>query len=369
MRILWIPHYPWRNPQRAKLFCEKLSERHEVHVTDVYTDFKSLKEYASRRYLEGYFYGERRDGNVMVHRIPRISPALPLRILRSINSKIFSKYVSNIIKKDGIEAVVGTFVCRPPKAECLVFDLFDDNPAYWREYGRIKSYADEIEAVEREYVEKADKIVAASSVLAEKVKEKEVHLIPNGVDLVRFRRANGSKVRKKLGLEGTVVGFIGNQDKYKELYKVAKASEHLYDEDLTFLIVGKGSAISPIKKYLDRKKISNFRFTGFVNPSEIPEYCKAIDIGLCPYMKTKSDDARSPMKLLDYTAAGKPVVATELEEIRRMNFSNVILVKDDPASLAEGIRKAIGSDVRIPAEIEKYDIDKLAKKYERVIAG
>lgn len=368
MRILWIPHYAWRNPQRARLFCERLSEKHEVHVTDIYADIKSLKDYASRRYVEGYFYGERMDGKITVHRIPRISPALPSRILRSVNSKIFSKYVSDIINKNGIEAVVGTFVCRPPKAERLVFDLFDDNPAYWREYGRIKSYADEIEAVEREYIEKADKIVAASSVLAEKVKGKEVYLIPNGVDLERFRRADGSKVRKKLNLHGTVVGFIGNQDKYRELFKVIKASEHLGNEDLTFLVVGKGSAISPIKKYIDKKEISNFRFAGFVDPSEIPEYCKAIDIGLCPYMKTKSDDARSPMKLLDYTAAGKPVVATELEEIRRMNFSNVIIVRDDVASLAEGIRKALGAEVKISKDIEKYDINKLAKKYERVIA-
>jgi glycosyltransferase involved in cell wall biosynthesis len=369
MKLLWIPHDSWRNPQRAKLFCEKLSEKHEVHVTDVYTDFKSPRDYISKRYIKNFVYEKYIDNKITVHHIPRVSPALPFRSLRSLNSRIFSKYVANIIKNEGIEDVVGTFVCPPPRAERLIFDLFDDNPAYWREYGRIKSYADEIEAVEKEYLNMADEVVVASSVLAEKVGGRKVNLIPNGVDLEKYKRADGNKIREKLDLKGTVAGFIGNLDRYNELYKVVEASQHLRVEDLTFLVVGGGSAIPPIKKYIQKKNIRNFIFTGFVSPYDVPDYFKAINIGLCPYIKSKSDDARSPMKLLDYTAAGKPVVSTDLEEIKRMNFSNVILVKDNAVSLAEGIKRALKSKVRIPREIQKYDINRLVKKYEKVIQG
>lgn len=369
MKILWIPHASWKTPQRARLFCEKLSEKHDVHVTDICADFTSLKDYVSWRYITSYFYWKYMDGKITVHHIPRISPALPFRSLRRFNYRIFSKYVDKIIEKEGIEAVVGTFVCPPPVARRLVFDLFDDNPAYWREFGRFKSYADEIEAVESAYISTSNEVVAASSVLADKVKEREVHLIPNGVDLKKFSKADGSKIREKLGLKGIVVGFIGNQDKFDELYKVVKASELLKGRDLTFLVVGKGGAIAPIKKHINKKGVDNFIFTGFINPLEVADYYKAIDIGLCPYVKTKGRDAGCPIKLLEYTAAGKPVVATELEEVKRMNFSNVILVKDDAISLADGIKKAFESKVKIPKEIEKYDINKLAKKYEKVILG
>lgn len=368
MRILWIPHYAWRNPQRARLFCERLSERHEVHVTDVYTDIKTLRDYASWRYLEGYFYGERKDGRITVHRIPRVSPALPFRALRSLNSRVFSKYVDRIIKKEGIEAVVGTFLCRPPKVRRLIFDLFDDNPAYWREYGRFKEYADEIEAVEQEYIDKADEVVVVSSVLGEKVRGRKVHLIPNGVDLEKFGGADGDKVRKELNLKGVVAGFISVFSEFSGLLRLVKSSE-LISEDLTFLIVGDGPMVWDAKRYIEKKGIENFVFTGRVSFNEIHHYFKAIDIGLLPFDKKRFTDSACPIKLLEYTAAGKPVVATELEEIKRMNFSNVILVKDDPASLARGIREALDSEVEIPREIEEYDIDKLAGKYERVILG
>ena len=264
--------------------------------------------------------------------------------------------------------MVGTFVCPPPRAGRLIFDLFDDNSSYWLEYRKNKSYAEEIEAVEREYVDKADKIVAASSVLAEKMQRGRVHLIPNGVDLEKFKRADGKKVRDELDLEGVVAGFISAFSDFSGLLKLVKSSE-LLNEDVTFLIVGEGPLVSGAKKYVLRKNIRNFIFTGSVNFNEIHNYFKAIDIGLIPFDKKRFTDSACPIKLLEYTAAGKPVVATELEEIKRMNFSNVILVKDSVVSLADGIRRALESRIKIPRGIAKYDIDRLARKYERVILG
>ena len=367
MKVLWIPHTAWRTPQRAKMFCEKLSDRHEIHITDIDANFSTLRDFISLRYLKNYFYKKAQDGNITVHHIPRISPALFSKKLVEINYGIFSKHVQRIIEENEIDSVVGTFICKPPQARHLVFDLFDDNPTYWREFGRFKKYAEKIEAIENEYIEKADEIVAVSTLLADKVKKKKVHLIPNGVDLNEFQKADGKNIREGLNLDGVVAGFVGNQDKYEELYKVAKASKK--HRDLTFLIVGSGSAIPAIKKYIAKKGIKNFKFTGFIEPYEVPKYYKAIDIGLCPYLKTQGRDAGSPIKLLEYTAAGKPVVSTDLEEVKRMDFSNVVLVKDDSDSLAEGIRRALNSELEIPKKIENYDIDKLARDYEKVLKG
>ncbi|MDI6641733.1 MAG: glycosyltransferase, partial [Elusimicrobiota bacterium] len=104
-------------------------------------------------------------------------------------------------------------------------------------------------------------------------------------------------------------------------------------------------------------------------PSDVPDYFKAVDVGLLPFDKKGFTDSACPIKLLEYTAAGKPVVSTDLEEVKRMDFSNVILVKDNPESLAEGIKKALNSKVEIPKKIENYDINKLAKEYEKVLGS
>lgn len=367
MKILWIPHANWRTPQRAKIFCEKLSERHEVHIANHDATFGSLRDFMSLRYIKNYFYRKSKDGNIAIHHIPRISPALFSKKLREINYRIFSKYVQKIIEEHNIDSVVGTFVCKPPEAKHLVFDLFDDNPTYWREFVKVENYADEIEATEQEYLQKANEIVSISSVLAEKTGKENVHIIPNGVDLQKFRNADGEKVRNELDLKGTVVGYVALFAEFTGLDRLIKASE-LLDEDITYLIIGDGLMVPPAKKYIEKKNIKNFIFTGFVSPEEVASYYKAMDIGVLPFDKTGFTDAASPIKVLEYTAARKPVVCTDLEEIKRMDFSNVVLVKDNPESLAEGIKKALSSDLEIPTKIEEYDINRLAEKYEKILA-
>src|SRR5262245_60821522 len=115
MNILWIPHTAWHIPQRAHLFCRALAERHEVHVTDWVADFASPGDYLTRRYLRNFLYRCYQDGNVIVHGVPRISPAIFVPALRRVNTAIFSRLVAYIIKRYHIDVVVGTFLLPPPK--------------------------------------------------------------------------------------------------------------------------------------------------------------------------------------------------------------------------------------------------------------
>jgi hypothetical protein len=147
------------------LFCRALAERHDVHVTDWIADFTSLRDFVSVRYLRNFMYRKWRDGNITVHRIPRFSPALYVPALRRFNTAIFSQITRRIIEHNNIDVVVGTFLLPPPKAPRVIFDLFDDNVAYWHSFGRVPGYADEIARTESIYLQKADAVVAASSVL------------------------------------------------------------------------------------------------------------------------------------------------------------------------------------------------------------
>jgi hypothetical protein len=81
------------------------------------------------------------------------------------------------------------------------------------------------------------------------------------------------------------------------------------------------------------------------------------------------DEARSPMRLLAYAAAGIPTVCTDREEVRRMEFSNVVLVQDHSAAFAEGVRFALQLPRRRPSQIDAYDIKSLASQYENVLAA
>jgi glycosyltransferase involved in cell wall biosynthesis len=373
VKILWIPHAGWHIPQRAHIFCRALAERHELHVTDWIADFIRIPDFFSRRYLQNFTYREYMDGSIYVHGIPRIAPALFFTSLRKFNMLLFAHTVKKIISRYRIDVVVGTFVCPPPDAPRLVFDLFDDNTAYWRAYGRNRSYADEIEATEDAYLKNANVVVAASSVLADKAKQcgasGPVHFIPNGVELALFESADGTARRKRMGLEGLVVGVLGNHDKPAEMEKILATAQVMSNEDVSFVVAGRGRALPMAHKRAKELGLKHIHFTGPVSWEDVPEVLAAFDVGVCPYPKTPGADAGSPMRLLQYAAAGLPTVCTDLEEVHRMAFPNIVLVADNVPALVGGIHQAIKLPRRRPAEIAAYDLPILVQHYEKVLQG
>jgi glycosyltransferase involved in cell wall biosynthesis len=372
MRILWIPHVGWHVPQRAKIFCRALSERHEVHVTDYVADFYTWRDYLHLRYPRNFLYRRSREGNIIVHGIPRFSPALYVPFLRRMNAAVFAFIVRRIIQHYRVDVVVGTFVVPPPRAPRLVFDLFDDNVSYWLEYGPVKSYAREIADTERAYLQSADAVVAASSVLAEKaraVTDRPVHHIPNPVNLESFTHADSRTLREQWGVKGLVVGMLGNYDKTAELNRVLDAAHILSAEPLTFVIAGRGPAIPSAKKDVARRGLRRVRFLDSVRLPKSAEIISAFDIGLCPYPKNPGSEACTPMRMLLYAAAGIPAVCTDLKEVRRMAFPNVVLVEDNPESLARGILQARNLPRERPDQIARYDLAHLVEEYERVLSG
>ncbi len=374
MKILWIPHAGWHIPQRAHLFCRALAERHEVHVTDWATDFSTPGDYLSPRYLRNFTYRRYMDGKIAVHGIPRISPALYVPALRHLNTRIFSHYVQAIIDRQGIDAVVGTFVVPPPRARRLIFDLFDDNIAYWRDYRHNPTYAKEIELCENNYLKKADYVVSVSSVLADISAKKlngnyaKVRHIPNGVDLGGYQRANGEPLRSQLSIEGhKVIGFIASFGEFSGLLRLIEAFRKLDDPKTMLLIVGDGQQSIPARCLAEKYRLKNILFTGRIPNKDIPAYYKLLDIGIIPFDKNPFTDSACPIKLLEYLATGIPVVSTDLEEVRRMNFPNVILVEEDAAAMAEGIKAAFQLPRGRPPQIESYDIHRLVDQFECVL--
>lgn len=373
MRILWIPHASWQTPQRARVFCRALASRHEVHVTDWVADFRSPRDYVSRRYLRNFAYRRHDDAGITVHGIPRFSPALFSRALRRLNARLFSVYLRRIIRRASIDVVVGSFVVPPPDAPRLIFDVADDNPGYWRVYGRVPDYADEIAATEHAYLRKADAVVAVSTVLAERLRSDgyrgPLSLIPNGVDLSEYRPELGARTRQELGLSGPIVGLIGNHDKKTEMESVLAVADQLSGTTATLLVVGKGAALAWAQAAARSRNLLNIRFIGFVRPERVGAYFAAVDIGLCPYAKNPAADASSPMRLIAHSAAGSQVICTDLEEVRRMGFENVTIVDNTPTAIAAAVRNVLGCPRRVPSRIEDYDLSRLAAQYTSILTG
>jgi glycosyltransferase involved in cell wall biosynthesis len=79
-----------------------------------------------------------------------------------------------------------------------------------------------------------------------------------------------------------------------------------------FLIVGDGMSRKRYEREIDRLGVrAHFIFTGMVNYREIPLYINLSDICVLPKIRLKS--GYSPIKLYEYMACGKPVIATRVE--------------------------------------------------------
>ena len=77
--------------------------------------------------------------------------------------------------------------------------------------------------------------------------------------------------------------------------------------------------------------------------AHLPAYIKGFDVGLIPYRRSEYTAHVYPTKLNEYLAMGIPVVATDLEEIRRFTATHgaVVGMASAPDQFVDSVRKAL----------------------------
>jgi uncharacterized SAM-binding protein YcdF (DUF218 family) len=136
-----------------------------------------------------------------------------------------------------------------------------------------------------------------------------------------------------------IAGYIGGIHKWLDQQLVVEVAEGL--PHISFVFVG------PPQTDVSRlRRVPNVFLLGGKTHEEIPYYVRAFDVGLIPYVVSRYTDSVYPTKLNEYLAMGKPVVSTDLEEIRNFNRTNggLVRVGADSRQFASGIEEAIGKD-------------------------
>lgn len=169
----------------------------------------------------------------------------------------------------------------------------------------------------------ADRIFPVTRVLAryltaKGVEESRIEVIPNAVDPEVFHAdIDGGPVRKKYGLEDAIVlGFTGFIRDWHGLDQVIDALPDLAkDKNVHFLVVGDGPARAALEvQAAERGVAGRIHFTGIISREDIPSYIAAFDIALQPAVTPYA----SPLKLFEYLAMGKMVLAPDEENIREV---------------------------------------------------
>jgi len=172
-----------------------------------------------------------------------------------------------------------------------------------------------------------------------KISPKNILVAHDGVFLEDFLKIKEKKEKLKekyLGLkkDDFVVLYSGSFQKGKGVELILEAAKNL--KEIYFVLLGgKPEEIERLKKIASE----NVLFLGKKPHQEIPWYLKAADLLILPFLKDlETINYCSPLKLFEYLASGRPILASFLGSIKEiLNENNAFLF--DPENKEEPIKK------------------------------
>lgn len=205
--------------------------------------------------------------------------------------------------------------------------------------------------VERAIWRAATAIVTVSTPLADLlvkagVERRRILVLPNAVRREMMRAGSGAAaVRTAHGFAArdVVFGFTGWFRPWHglEAFLEAFADANLAAEGARVMLVGEGQALPALREIVTRRKIADaVAFTGAVGRDAISDHIAAFDIALQPH----ATQYASPMKIFEYLALGKPVVAVRtpaIAEVLHDGIDSILFEPGDTPALVGGVRRLL----------------------------
>lgn len=200
--------------------------------------------------------------------------------------------------------------------------------------------------VETFICQNADKVVVISEGLKNElirrgIDKKKITIIPNGVNLEKFKVKEINKKFKNLYKKDGVfiIGYIGSVVKYEGLDRIIKSLKCLKSQgvrDIRFIIAGDGSYKEELELLSVQFDLKNeVKFLGKISHDEVSDLYSIFD--LCIFPRIDSDVTRmvTPLKPLEAMAQEKIVLASNLNAMREIvkeGINGLIFSNDEELS-------------------------------------
>jgi glycosyltransferase involved in cell wall biosynthesis len=198
--------------------------------------------------------------------------------------------------------------------------------------------------VERMIWRKAGLVIPVSESLCSRlrgsgVKAERIHVLPNAVNTDLFHTGvDGTSVRQRLKLEGRfVIGFVGTFKRWHGVDFLLSAFQILHQTDPSthLLLVGDGPLRLQLEEEVRKMGLRGaVTFAGAVAHEEIPPYLAATDAAVAPYPALQ-DFYFSPLKLFEYMASGRAVVASRVGQVAEVVRDGVTGLLFEPGNVAD----------------------------------
>lgn len=182
-------------------------------------------------------------------------------------------------------------------------------------------------AAESRQLQAADTLAAVSPALVARWGGPDrVHLVPNGVSAEHYAGVDTAPVPAGVDLPGPVAGVVGQLSPRLDLGLL----EDVAATGASLLLVG------PVDPALHGEQLSRLlalpavRWTGRRPFADLPGLLRLVDVGLTPYAGSEFNRASFPLKTLEYLAAGRGAVTTDLPASRWLDSDLVSVAADRP---------------------------------------
>lgn len=206
-------------------------------------------------------------------------------------------------------------------------------------------------AFERTICSRASRVIVVSTPLKKflvsiGVPAERIVVMPNGADPDAFTADfDASAVRQRLGVaDRIVIGFSGILRPWHGLDLLVEAFARLAagNPRLHLLIVGDGPIRGELEQQVAARRLADrVTITGRLPHAEVREYVGAMDVAVSP----RATFYASPMKVLEYMAMGKAIVAPDMDNLRDIltdSVDGVLFTAEDVDALTVAIGRLIG---------------------------
>ena len=396
MRILLVQETDWfeKGPLQQNHLMEKLSSRgHEVRVID--------HEILWRTHRGNGLWSKRKTFD----KVSKLYPGSCVSVIRpgiiriptlDYLSILFSrrKEITRQIKEYKPDVIIGFQILTPYLASSLAKKHRIPFVYYWTDvyHSQIpfKPYRLLGRFIENLIIRNTDVTLAIN----EKLKDYTIRLgaspekclvLKGTVDVSRFNQdIVSTKIREKLniGKNDFVICFVGLFHKLLALNEVLISIAGCSDQTVKLLLVGEGDQHAPNKVEELKRLAADFNvqnrviITGRRPYNEIPDLIGVSNVCIFPSHRAEMMNHIVPIKMYEYMAMQKPVIATDLIGIKtEFGFDNGVIFVDSPEQIvpkALEIRSlALTSSMGIKARnfVEQNSWEKVTSDFEKILSN
>jgi glycosyltransferase involved in cell wall biosynthesis len=203
---------------------------------------------------------------------------------------------------------------------------------------------------ESELVRSADLVFVQSKRFKERFAalNERIFDFPGGVDLKLFDPSRVHRVPAELrDLPRPLLGYVGGLHQHLNFGLLRRLARELSQASIILI----GPALTSV---FELQTESNLHLLGLRPMEALPAYIQAFDAALIPYLDTEYTRTVFPSKMLEYLAMGRPVVSTDLPEIRNLDLpSSIVRLEATMDGFVRAVRESMTAQDSQTAELRR----------------